>query len=56
MTSDGYSVPAQASLVFNKGILANPLVRNNLPDGADAAASKISFEGIPVTLSALPLS
>lgn len=45
MTSDGYSVPAQASVVFNKEILANPLVRKNLPDGADAAASKISFEG-----------
>ena len=45
MTSEIYSVPSQADLVFKQGILANPLVRKNLPEEADAAASKISFEG-----------
>lgn len=45
MASEIYSVPSQADLVFKQGILANPLVRKNLPEEADAAAGKITFEG-----------
>lgn len=40
-----YSVPEQAKQLFNKGILENPLIASDLPAGAAAAASKISFTG-----------
>jgi hypothetical protein len=45
MTQDIYSVPVQADLLFKQGILANRLVQKDLPEGADAAATKICFEG-----------
>lgn len=40
-----YSVPEQTKQLFNKGILENPLIASDLPTGAAAAASRISFTG-----------
>lgn len=49
-----YSVPEQTKQLFNKGILENPLIASDLPTGAAAAASRISFTGSD--LSSIPIN
>jgi hypothetical protein len=40
-----YSVPAQAKLVFENGILNNPLIAKDLPKDAKELGDKIKFSG-----------
>lgn len=44
-TTLGYSVPEQARLLFENGILQNRFLQGYLPDSADKAVDFISFEG-----------
>jgi hypothetical protein len=40
-----YSVPHQAQLVFEEGILNNPLIAKDLPKDAKELGNKIRFDG-----------
>ncbi|KAJ4387076.1 hypothetical protein N0V85_007759 [Neurospora sp. IMI 360204] len=40
-----YSIPSESKKLLLEGILANPLIRKNLPAGASEAANKVSFVG-----------
>jgi hypothetical protein len=40
-----YSVPAQTRLVFEDGILNNPLIAKDLPKDAEELGKKIKFNG-----------
>lgn len=40
-----YSVPEEAKLLLDNGIISNPLVAKNLPSGALEASRAITFEG-----------
>lgn len=45
VSSDQYSVPEEARLLLQKGILSNPLVAKHLPSGALEASRLVSFDG-----------
>lgn len=48
MTTDGvsdYSVPEEARLLLERGIISNPLVAKHLPPGSLEASRLVSFEG-----------
>lgn len=48
MTTNGtthYSVPEEAKLLLETGIISNPLVAKYLPAGSLEASRKVSFEG-----------
>ncbi|OAL38854.1 hypothetical protein AYO20_02060 [Fonsecaea nubica] len=47
MANTEYSVPTEAEKVFRTGILQNPLITPYLPEGWEALASTVSFEGSP---------
>lgn len=40
-----YSVPEEAKLLLESGIISNPLIAKNLPSGALEASRAVSFEG-----------
>lgn len=40
-----YSIPSETKKLLLEGILANPLIRKNLPAGASEAGNKVSFVG-----------
>ena len=40
-----YSVPLETEKLFKEGILDNPMIKHDLPEGCLEAASKITFEG-----------
>lgn len=40
-----YSVPEEARLLLERGIISNPLVAKNLPSGSLEASRAVSFEG-----------
>lgn len=40
-----YSIPSETKKLLLEGILANPLIRKNLPAGTSEAANKVSFVG-----------
>ncbi|KAK8052184.1 CoA-transferase family III domain-containing protein [Apiospora rasikravindrae] len=45
VTAGRYSVPNEAESLFRKGVMGNPLIEKNLPDGAIEASKTIRFEG-----------
>lgn len=48
MAADGlqqYSVPEEARLLLQNGILSNPLITKHLPSGVLEASRSISFDG-----------
>jgi hypothetical protein len=45
MSKNNYSVPEQAKLVFQQGILTNPLISNNVPKEVATLGHKVQFTG-----------
>lgn len=45
MATEHYSIPEQTDRLFRKEILANRLLKKNLPAEAHEAASTVTFEG-----------
>jgi hypothetical protein len=45
MSTNSYSVPEQAKLVFQQGILNNPLISNDVPKEVASFGQKVRFVG-----------